>query len=152
MIASTVEGVKYPFLYSLSDFGSLPEKPHKNIVRVLKGKPFRRPDISVTVQEVLERMRSEGRGGFVVDVGANVGMATFAASVMGFRVLAFEPVFENLQKICEGVYFNRVMDLVTLFQAVASDTLGDITFHKVLLFLDYVYGFFGFIFFFFICC
>ena len=131
VVANTVEGVRYPFLFSLSDFGTLPDKPHKNIVRMLKGKPFRKPDISVTVQEVLEKARTEGKDGFFVDVGANVGMASFAASAMRFRVLAFEPVFENLQKICEGVYFNRVADLVTVFEAAASDRVGNITVHKV---------------------
>ncbi|WJX95775.1 hypothetical protein P8452_77055 [Trifolium repens] len=136
IVASVVEGVRYPFLFSLSDFGNLPDKPHKNIVRLLKGKPFRKPDISVTIQEVLEKAKSEGTNGFVVDVGANVGMASFAAAVMGFRVLAFEPVFENLQKICEGIYFNRVADLVTLFEAAASDHLGNITVHKLVGRLD----------------
>ncbi|KAK2984103.1 hypothetical protein RJ640_018128 [Escallonia rubra] len=136
VIANTVEGLKYPFLYSLSDFGSLPDKPHKNIVRILKGKPFRRPDISGTVQGLLEGMRGEGKKGIFVDVGANVGMASFAAAVMGFRVLAFEPVFENLQRICDGVHFNRVGDLVTVFEAAASDRLGNITFHKLVGRLD----------------
>ncbi|XP_077233541.1 fkbM family methyltransferase isoform X2 [Tasmannia lanceolata] len=135
VFANTVEGVRYPFLYSLADLG-LPEKPHKNIVRMLKGKPFRKPDISVTIQETLERFRSQGRDGFVVDVGANVGMATFAASAMGFRVFAFEPVFENLQRICDGVFLNRVASLVTLFAAVASDRIGNITFHKLVGRLD----------------
>ncbi|KAF8377503.1 hypothetical protein HHK36_030884 [Tetracentron sinense] len=130
VIANVVEGVRYPFFYSLADLGTLPDKPHKNIVRMLKGKPFRKPDISVTIQEVLEKMRADGTDGFVVDVGANVGMATFAAAVMGFRVLSFEPVFENLQRICDGVFFNRVGDRVTLFEAAASDRLGNITFHK----------------------
>lgn len=103
---------------------------------MLKGKPFRKPDISVTIQQVLEKPKNEGRDGFVVDVGANVGMATFAAAAMGFRVVAFEPVFENLQKICEGIYFNRVADLVTLFEAAASDRLGNITVHKLVGRLD----------------
>lgn len=99
---------------------------------MLKGKPFRKPDISQTIQELLERFKGEGgRDGFVVDVGANVGMASFAAAVMGFRVLAFEPVFENLQRICDGIYLNRVGDLVTVFEAATSDRLGNITFHKV---------------------
>lgn len=71
-----------------------------------------------------------------VDVGANVGMATFAAAVMGFRVLAFEPVFENLQRICDGIYFNRVGGLVNVFEAAASDLLGNITFHKLVGRLD----------------
>ncbi|XP_058760341.1 uncharacterized protein LOC131633659 [Vicia villosa] len=136
VVASVVEGVRYPFLFSLSDFGNLPDKPHKNIVRLLKGKAFRKPDISVTIQEILEKAKSEGSNGFVVDVGANVGMASFAAAVMGFRVLAFEPVFENLQKICEGIYFNRVADLVTLFEAAASDRIGNITVHKLVGRLD----------------
>ncbi|XP_058081030.1 uncharacterized protein LOC131229166 isoform X2 [Magnolia sinica] len=131
VFASLVEGVRYPFLYSLADLGLLPEKPHKNIVRMMKGKLFRKPDISVTMQEVLDKMRGGGRNGIVVDVGANVGMATFAATAMGFRVFAFEPVFENLQRICDGVYLNRVGSMVTLFAAVASDRVGNITFHKV---------------------
>ncbi|CAA0840015.1 Unknown protein [Striga hermonthica] len=133
VFANTVEGLKFPFLYSLSDFGSLPDKPHKNIVRTLKGKPFRRPDISATVQDLLKK---EDRKGIFVDVGANVGMATFAAAVMGFKVLAFEPVFENLQRICEGIYFNRVGELVQLFEAAASDTAGNLTFHKLVGRLD----------------
>uniref|UniRef100_A0A2P2KZC0 Uncharacterized protein MANES_18G052800 n=1 Tax=Rhizophora mucronata TaxID=61149 RepID=A0A2P2KZC0_RHIMU len=130
VIANVVENLKYPFLYSLSDFGSLPDKPHKNIVRLLKGKPFRKPDISETIQELLEGMKGQ-RNGLVLDVGANVGMASFAAAVMGFRVLAFEPVLENLQRICDGIWFNRVGDLVTVFEAAASDQIGNITFHKV---------------------
>uniref|UniRef100_A0A1D1YI37 S-layer biosynthesis methyltransferase AglP n=1 Tax=Anthurium amnicola TaxID=1678845 RepID=A0A1D1YI37_9ARAE len=134
VFASLVEGVKRPFLYSLADLGSLPEKPHKNIARMLKGKPFRKPDISVAVQEVLEK-RKEGEG-FVVDVGANVGMASFAAAAMGFNVLAFEPVFENLQRICDGLFLNRAWDRVTVFAAAASDQKGNITFHKLVGRLD----------------
>lgn len=138
VIANIVEGLKYPFLYSLSDFGNLPEKPHKNIVRTLKGKPFRKADISGTVQELLEKMKGEkgDKNGIFVDVGANVGMATFAAAVMGIKVLAFEPVFENLQRICEGIYFNRVGDLVEVFEAATSDRSGNITFHKLVGRLD----------------
>ncbi|KAJ6802948.1 uncharacterized protein M6B38_190365 [Iris pallida] len=133
VIASLVENLTHPFLFSLSDFGSLPDKPHKNIQRVLKGKPFRRPDISATVQEFLE---GKGREGVVVDVGANVGMATFAAAAMGFRVVAFEPVVENLQRICDGVFLNRAWDRVTVFAAAASDRVGKITFHKLVGRLD----------------
>lgn len=136
MIASLVQGLEHPFLFSLSDFGTLPEKPHKNIVRVLKGKLFRRPDISKTVQDLVGELRGKGKDGIFVDVGANVGMASFAASVMGVRVLAFEPILENLQRICEGVYFNRVGELVTVFEAAASDQKGNITFHKLVGRLD----------------
>ncbi|GMI97665.1 hypothetical protein like AT2G26680 [Hibiscus trionum] len=133
IIANKVENLKYPFIYSLADLGSLPDKPHKNIVRLLKGKPFRKPDISATVQDFLE---GKNKDGFFVDVGANVGMASFAAAVMGFRVLAFEPVLENLQRICDGVWFNRIEELITVFEAAASDRNGNITFHKLVGRLD----------------
>ncbi|XP_051208948.1 uncharacterized protein [Lolium perenne] len=132
VFASLVEGVPRPFLYSLADMGSLPDRPHKNIARLLKGKRFRKPDISQTIQELL----AKGSGGVVVDVGANVGMAAFAAAVMGFRVVAFEPVFENLQRICDGMYLNRVQDQVVVYHAAASDRVGNITMHKVIGRLD----------------
>ncbi|KAL5682601.1 hypothetical protein ACJX0J_008986, partial [Zea mays] len=132
MVANLVEGVPYPFFYSLADMGTLPDHPHKNIARLLKGKRFRKPDISETIQELLggEVGKGEPSGGLVVDVGANVGMASFAAAVMGFRVLAFEPVLENLQRICDGVYLNRVQDRVVVYHAAASDRVGTTTMHK----------------------
>ncbi|KAK8595673.1 hypothetical protein V6N13_000369 [Hibiscus sabdariffa] len=133
IIANKVENLKYPFIYSLADLGSLPDKPHKNIVRLLKGKPFRKPGISATVQDFLE---GKNKDGLFVDVGANVGMASFAAAVMGFRVLAFEPVLENLQRICDGIWFNRIEELMTVFEAAASDRNGNITFHKLVGRLD----------------
>ncbi|KAL6894543.1 hypothetical protein ACP4OV_008641 [Aristida adscensionis] len=138
ILASLVEGVPRPFFYSLADFGALPDRPHKNIARLLKGKRFRKPDISETIQELLggEVGRGGPSGGVVVDVGANVGMAAFAAAVMGFRVVAFEPVFENLQRICDGVYLNRVQDRVVVYHAAASDRIGNITMHKVIGRLD----------------
>ncbi|KAK9029700.1 hypothetical protein V6N11_026804 [Hibiscus sabdariffa] len=133
IVANKVENLKYPFIYSLADLGSLPDKPHKNIVRLLKGKPFRKPDISATIQDFLE---GKNKDGVLVDVGANVGMASFAAAVMGFRVLAFEPVLENLQRICDGIWFNRIEELITVFEAAASDRNGNITFHKLVGRLD----------------
>ncbi|CAL4942922.1 unnamed protein product [Urochloa decumbens] len=138
VVANLVEGVPHPFFYSLADMGALPDHPHKNIARLLKGKRFRKPDISETIQELLggEVGRGDASGGVVVDVGANVGMASFAAAVMGFRVVAFEPVFENLQRICDGVYLNRVQGRVLVYHAAASDRIGNITMHKVIGRLD----------------
>uniref|UniRef100_A0A0D9VVR3 Methyltransferase FkbM domain-containing protein n=1 Tax=Leersia perrieri TaxID=77586 RepID=A0A0D9VVR3_9ORYZ len=142
VIASLVEGVPRPFFYSLADMGALPDRPHKNIARLLKGKHFRKPDISETIQQLLLAGKegvaagSGFPGAVVVDVGANVGMASFAAAVMGFRVVAFEPVLENLQRICDGVYLNRVQDRVVVYHAAASDRVGNITMHKVIGRLD----------------
>lgn len=67
----------------------------------------------------------------VVDVGAGIGEATFAASAMGVRVTALEPVFANALRLCDGVYLNRADDLVKVHLAAASDVPGNITVHNV---------------------
>nr|CAD1829349.1 unnamed protein product [Ananas comosus var. bracteatus] len=54
----------------------------------------------------------------------------------GVRVVAFEPVLENLQRICDGVFLNRAGDRVTVYAAAASDRIGNITFHKLVGRLD----------------
>lgn len=138
VVANKVEGVRHPFFISLADLGS-PEKPNRNFLRILKGKPFRKPDISQTVQEVLEKLESNGlasKRGTVVDVGANVGMAAFAAAAMGYKVVAFEAVFENLQRLCDGMYLNRAGDMVSFYHAAVSDVPGNLTMHKVVGRLD----------------
>ncbi|EFJ14528.1 hypothetical protein SELMODRAFT_120129 [Selaginella moellendorffii] len=133
VFANKIEGVRYPFFISIADLGSA-ERPNRNFLRVIKGKLFQKPEISETVQKILEG-RNPGEG-VVVDVGANVGMAAFAAAAMGFRVLAFEPVVDNLNKLCDGVYLNRAGSVVKLFHAAVSDTPGSITLHKVIGRLD----------------
>lgn len=138
VVANKVEGVRHPFFISLADLGS-PEKPNRNFLRILKGKPFRKPDISQTVQDVLEKLESNGltsKRGTVVDVGANVGMAAFAAAAMGYKVVAFEAVFENLQRLCDGLYLNRAGDMVSFYHAAVSDVPGNLTMHKVVGRLD----------------
>jgi len=67
----------------------------------------------------------------VVDVGAGIGEAVFAASAMGVRVTALEPVFANALRLCDGVYLNRADDLVKVHLAAASDVPGNITVHNV---------------------
>ena len=130
VFASLVEGVPRPFFYSIADVGTLPDRPNGEILRIVQGKRFSAPEISLPLQTVLQG-REMKTDAVVVDVGGNVGMATFAAVAMGFRVLAFEPVFENLQRLCDGIYLNRAWDMVTLFPYAASERSGSIIFHKV---------------------
>lgn len=138
IVAHKVEKVNHSFFISLADLGTF-EKPNRNFQRILKGKLFQKPVISGTVQTILERLKAGGRvtgKSIVVDVGANVGMATFAAAAMGFRVLAFEPILENIQKLCDGVYLNRVSSLVQVHHLAVSNTPGHITMYKVVGRLD----------------
>eukprot|EP00250_Pteridium_aquilinum_P012064 c20489_g1_i1 orf=500-1528(-) len=138
VVAHKVEKVSHTFFISIADLGTL-EKPNRNFQRILKGKLFQKPAISETVQTILEKSKASGfdKGrSIVVDVGANVGMATFAAAAMGFKVLAFEPIAENIQKLCDGVYLNRVSSLVQLYHLAVSNSPGHITMHKVVGRLD----------------
>ena len=80
---------------------------------------------------MLEKLESNGlpsKRGTVVDVGANVGMAAFAAAAMGYKVVAFEAVFENLQRLCDGMYLNRAGDMVSFYHAAVSDVPGNLLF------------------------
>ena len=67
----------------------------------------------------------------VLDVGASTGSATFSAAAMGVRVIALEPIFENVQRLCNGVYFNRASHLVKVHLAAASEIPSNMTMHKV---------------------
>ncbi|KAI5075731.1 hypothetical protein GOP47_0009807 [Adiantum capillus-veneris] len=138
VVAHKVEKVNHPFFISIAELGTF-EKPNRNFQRILKGKLFQKPAISETVQTVLQRLKARGldtRDSVIVDVGANVGMATFAAAAMGFRVLAFEPIADNIQKLCDGVYLNRASSLVQLYHLAVSNIPGYITMHKVVGRLD----------------
>ncbi|KAG0578424.1 hypothetical protein KC19_4G021600 [Ceratodon purpureus] len=142
VLAHEVEGVGRPFMVSLADLGA-PQRPNRNFDRVAKGKKLQKAAVATMVQRVLEhrlRLPSESRAAveWVVDVGANVGMATFAAAAMGFGVVAVEPVLENMQRLCDGLYFNRAHpQMVKLFHAALSDMPhANLTLHKVLGRLD----------------
>lgn len=136
VLAHEVEGVTHPFMVSLADLGFDLHKPNRNFERVMKGKKLQKFPVSVMMQRVLQRLRPNlghekiSYPEWVIDVGANVGMATYAASAMGFRVLAFEPVFENLQRLCDGLHLNRARELVRLYHAVVSDVNKNATIHK----------------------
>jgi FkbM family methyltransferase len=59
------------------------------------------------------RVGPEGFRGTVVDVGANVGaFAVLAARAGAKRVLAFEPQFDNHERLVHHLYTNDVRDIV----------------------------------------
>ncbi|KAF9600574.1 hypothetical protein IFM89_010060, partial [Coptis chinensis] len=71
-------------------------------------------------------MKGKSENGVVLDVGANVSMASFAWGL--------ECVHLNLfLRICRGFI---LIELVVLFEAAVSDGIGNITFHKLVGQLD----------------
>lgn len=83
------------------------------------GKPYEPYVITMFEQEVRE-------GDCVLDVGANVGIFTMlAAKLVGSagRVLAIEPLSQNVQCLCKGVTYNKYSQ-VEIFPLAASDRVG----------------------------
>ncbi|KAL4201808.1 hypothetical protein AMTRI_Chr02g260540 [Amborella trichopoda] len=50
------------------------------------------------------------------------------ATAVSFRVLTLESVAENLQRLCNGVWLNRVGSQVIIFSAAAIDRLANMIF------------------------
>ncbi len=67
-------------------------------------------------------------GDVVVDIGANLGFFTLLlASLVGAtgRVIAFEPLSQNVELLRRSIKENRFQDRVMLIQAALSDVAGD---------------------------
>jgi FkbM family methyltransferase len=83
--------------------------------------------------ELRKRRRFEAEvnaGDVVYDIGANVGSYTILASVLvgvRGRVVAFEPVAENLRYLKEHVRINR-LDNVTVIASAVGERMGETSF------------------------
>lgn len=60
----------------------------------------------------------------MVDVGANVGLASLPVAAMGRQVIAFEPVPRNLRVLSLSVCFNSFVDRFTLVAAAVGASRG----------------------------
>ncbi|CAI5475694.1 unnamed protein product [Closterium sp. Yama58-4] len=134
VIAHRVDDVKYDFFLSLLDFGTR-RRPNRNMVRLMEDRPFLKPELAVAMQSVLEMLieaKAVRPDSLVIDAGAGIGAAAFAAAAMGVRVLALDPVLANVLKMCDAVHLNRVSKRVKLHLAAVSDSVGNITIHNIL--------------------
>jgi FkbM family methyltransferase len=64
------------------------------------------------------------KGGVVWDVGANVGFYSLLAARKAARVIAFEPLPENLSYLRQHVELNGLQERVQIFPVAASDHDG----------------------------
>ncbi|CAI5499403.1 unnamed protein product [Closterium sp. Naga37s-1] len=134
VIAHRVDDVKYDFFLSLLDFGTR-RRPNRNMVRLMEDRPFLKPELAVAMQSVLEMLieaKAVRPDSLVIDAGAGIGGAAFAAAAMGVRVLALDPVLANVLKMCDAVHLNRVSKRVKLHLAAVSDSVSNITIHNIL--------------------
>lgn len=70
-------------------------------------------------------------GGVVWDIGANVGLYSLLAARKGAKVLAFEPLPENLAFLHRHVELNSLQERIELFPMAASDHDGEAMFRIV---------------------
>ncbi len=63
-------------------------------------------------------------GGVVWDVGANVGFYSLLAARKAAKVIAFEPLPENLSYLRRHVELNRLQERIRVFPVAASDHDG----------------------------
>lgn len=70
-------------------------------------------------------------GGVVWDVGANVGFYSLLAARKAAKVIAFEPLPENLSYLRRHIELNGLEDRIEVFPAAASDHDGTDLFHFV---------------------
>lgn len=62
-----------------------------------------------------------------VDVGANLGYFTLAASSLGYNVISFEPMSRNAKKLAKSIQKNHFHSKVKLYQNVVSNETGQQT-------------------------
>ena len=75
----------------------------------------------------LEYIRSLGRGGVYVDVGASIGTHSiyFAMLCDAERVYAFEPLQHNFERLTSNLVLNDLMGRVTPLKGALSDHAGE---------------------------
>ena len=71
-------------------------------------------------------------GQVFVDVGANLGYFTLAAASLGYKVIAFEPMSRNAQKLAKSIQRNeQFASRVTLYQNAVTALSGQpVTLHE----------------------
>lgn len=61
---------------------------------------------------------------YMIDVGANLGLATFPVALLQRRVVAFEPVADNVRAMKESIVRNQ-FDTVTLVECAIAAQVGE---------------------------
>lgn len=76
----------------------------------------------------LHNVFPKGQCGLVVDVGANIGLAVAPAASLGWRVLAFEPIPQNVEQLRLNLFLNGwTADQVGLVHTGVSESFGNAT-------------------------
>ncbi len=62
--------------------------------------------------ETIEWINSFDKGDIFWDIGANVGIYSIYAGILGIKTFSFEPHFANYQQLCISIFINNLQELV----------------------------------------
>ncbi|XP_041352682.1 uncharacterized protein LOC121371076 [Gigantopelta aegis] len=69
---------------------------------------------------VFEQLKSDPDMG-LLDIGAQLGTFTLTAALMGHKVVAVDPLVDNVVRLCRSVQMNGLVDYVTVVFGALSD-------------------------------
>lgn len=64
---------------------------------------------------------------YIMDIGANCGILSIPAGIMGYKVLAFDPAQANIDSLEYAAFINNIEDRLSVFHYALSDTTGQCT-------------------------
>ena len=63
----------------------------------------------------------------VIDIGANIGYYSLMAARMGHRVIAVEPVYDNILRFHKSAHIGKFADKISLLYNALSDKIENVT-------------------------
>jgi len=97
---------------------SIPMYSHwqKQIKAAIESKTISFPEYD----HYAKKMNTKERGTIMLDIGAGIGLASLGAAALGYRVVAFEPIPLNVEKLAQSAIFNGFQRRYTIVQAAAT--------------------------------
>jgi FkbM family methyltransferase len=90
------------------------------------------PDNMQVFMSLAIHFKQLGKPLTVLDIGSNIGTFGLISASYGHRVIMFEPMPQNVERVCESVQLNGFGGHVTVVQAAVSDTHSELFMDPVL--------------------
>jgi FkbM family methyltransferase len=89
------------------------------------------PDNMQVFMSLAIHFKQLGKPLTVLDIGSNIGTFGLVSASYGHRVIMFEPMPQNVERVCESVQLNGFGGHVTVVQAAVSDTHSELFMNPV---------------------
>ncbi|XP_069120432.1 uncharacterized protein [Argopecten irradians] len=82
--------------------------------------------------DLITKILKEEKHAALLDIGANIGVYTLVAAMLGFNVIAVEPLEINVQRLCSSMGAGNFTGNVTIVRNALSDHSQRVTIGKVI--------------------